>query len=125
MKKKVTAMGGVGVRVASSGRMPTSSEQRFSIRLFHRLPLTFVMAIILFGALASSSHAQGADQQQKLERLLRRFPDADANKDGKLTIEEAKAYNATHPELRQKQRADGEDGADRGKVGRCQSARSV
>ncbi len=52
--------------------------------------------------------APAADNQQKLESLLRRFPAADANKDGKLTVEEAKAYNAAHPDLRRNQQADGE-----------------
>ena len=41
-----------------------------------------------------------------------RFPDADANKDGKLTVEEAKAYNAAHPELRRKRQADAKGKAD-------------
>jgi predicted peptidase len=108
MKTKVTAIADVGFRVGSSGRMPAPAEKRFSIRLLQRLSLPFLMVIIFCAGLASSSHAQAADQQQKLDSLLRRFPDADANKDGKLTIDEAKAYNAAHPELRQKRQADGE-----------------
>jgi predicted peptidase len=63
------------------------------------------MALVLCLGIRSSSQAQ-ADDQQQLEGLLRRFPDADANKDGKLTIEEAKAYNAANPRLRQKRQAD-------------------
>ena len=43
----------------------------------------------------------------RLQQLLKAYPKADANKDGKLTIEEAKAYLAANPELRQK----GKDGA--------------
>jgi acetyl esterase/lipase len=50
------------------------------------------MAIILCIGLASSPPAQAADNQQKLESLLRRFPDADANKDGKLSQDEARQY---------------------------------
>jgi oligopeptide transport system ATP-binding protein len=60
------------------------------------------VAIVLCIGIASSSPAQAADNQQKLESLLRRFPAADANKDGKLTVEEAKAHLAANPELRQK-----------------------
>ena len=112
MKTKITAIGDVGFRFGSSGRMPAPTETRSPLGLSYRLPLPFVMAIILCAVLPSSSHAQAADNQQKLESLLRRFPDADANKDGKLTIEEAKAYNAAHPELRQKRQADGKGKAD-------------
>ena len=52
-----------------------------------------VVMIVLCAGIASS-HAQASDNPQKLESLLRRYPDADANKDGKLTAEEAKAYAA-------------------------------
>jgi acetyl esterase/lipase len=51
-----------------------------------------MMAIVLCFGIASSSPAQAADNQQKLESLLRRFPDADANKDGKLSEDEARQY---------------------------------
>ena len=108
MKTKVTALGGVGFRLGSSGRMPAPPEQRSTLGVSYRLPLPFVMAIIVCAGPASLSHAQGADKQQKLDRLIQRFPDADADKDGKLTREEAKAYSAAHPELRQKRQADGE-----------------
>jgi predicted peptidase len=109
---KITAIGDVGFRFGSSGRMPAPSGKRFPIGLWYRPSLLCVLAIVLCFSMASSPPAQAADKQQKLESLLRRFPDADANKDGKLTIEEAKAYNAAHPELRQKRQADGKGKAD-------------
>lgn len=77
-------------------------------RIFYVGQKPFVMAIILCAGLASSLPAQEADNQQKLEALLRRYPDADANKDGKLTVAEAKAHLAAHPELRRNRQADGE-----------------
>ncbi len=61
--------------------------------------------------IATSSHAQETDKEQKSARLLKRFPDADANKDGKLTQEEAKAYIAANPQLKRKQQADPDDKA--------------
>ena len=112
MKTKITAIGDVGFRFGSSGRMPAPSGKRFPIGLSYRLSLPCVVAIVLCFGIASSPPAQAADKQQKLESLLRRFPDADANKDGKLTVEEAKAYNAAHPELRRNRQADGKGKAD-------------
>jgi predicted peptidase len=88
--------------------MPAPSGKRFPIGLPYRPSLLCVLAIVLCFSIASSSPAQAADNQQKLESLLRRFPAADANKDGKLTVEEAKAHLAANPELRQKRQADGE-----------------
>jgi predicted peptidase len=73
------------------------------------LTLPCVVAIILFLEITpSSSHAQAEDQPQKLEKMLRRFPDADTNKDGKLTIEEAKAHLAATPTLLHKRKGQGE-----------------
>ena len=112
MKSKITAVVDVGFRFGSSGRMPAPSGKRFSIGLSYLQSLPCVVAILFCAGLASSSPAQAADKQQKLESLLRRFPDADADKDGKLTIEEAKAYNAAHPDLRRNRQADGKGKAD-------------
>jgi predicted peptidase len=70
------------------------------------------VTILLCFGIASSPHAQAADRQQKLDRLMQRFPVADANKDGKLSEDEAKAYLAAHPELRQKRQADAKGKAD-------------
>jgi len=36
----------------------------------------------------------------RLARALKLFPDADTNRDGKLSISEAQAFSATHPELK-------------------------
>jgi predicted peptidase len=63
------------------------------------------MTMVLCAGIMSSPQAQAADKQQKLESLLRRFPGADTDKDGKLTIQEAQAYLAAHPE--QNPKADG------------------
>ena len=68
--------------------------------------------MVFCAVLASVPHAQAADKQQKLESLLRRFPAADANKDGKLTVEEAKAYTAAHPDMRRNRQADAKGEAD-------------
>jgi len=109
MKTKVTAISGASFRAGLSRRMPSPTARRFCvISLSARQSLPCVVAIVLCIGIASSSHAQAADNQQKLEGLLRRFPGADANKDGKLTVEEAKAHLAANPELRQKRQADGE-----------------
>ncbi len=91
--------------------MPASFGKRFSTSSSYTLLLPLVVAIFLCAGFASPSLAQADDQQQKLESLLRRYPDADANKDGKLTIEEAKAHLAANPELKLKRRSDGEGAA--------------
>jgi hypothetical protein len=65
--------------------MPALLGKQFPIKLSHRLPL--VMAIVLCIGIAFSPHTQTADKQQEFESLLKRFPDADADKDGKLTLE--------------------------------------
>jgi lysophospholipase L1-like esterase len=88
--------------------MPAPFGKRFPSSLSHCLPLPIVMAILLCFGIASSSQAQTTDPQQNLDRLIQRFPDADANKDGKLTMEEAQAYLAAHPELRRNRQADGD-----------------
>lgn len=110
MKTQVINMVGVGFWNLYSGCVPAPIEKRSPISVWYRLPL-FVLTCVLSAAFASSSHGQVADPQQ-LENLLRRFPEADANKDGKLTLEEAKAYNVAHPELRQKRRAKGKSTAN-------------
>ncbi len=109
MKTKVTAISGVSFRAGLSGSMPSpTAKPFFAIRLSAGLSLPCLLVAILCVGIASSSHAQAADKQQKLDRLMQRFPGADANKDGKLTVEEAKAHLAANPELRQKRQADGE-----------------
>lgn len=106
MSTKITAVSDVSFRCGFSERTPAPLKKRLPTRWSYRLPLPLVMAIFLCFGISSSLHAQSAGNQQKLESLLKRYPDADANKDGKLTIEEAKAYRAAHPQLGRKQQAD-------------------
>lgn len=56
--------------------------------------------------LAQEGAAGRADAEARLEQLLKRFPDADANKDGVLTMQEARAY-------REKRRGDAPAGRPR------------
>jgi predicted peptidase len=98
----------VSLRAGSSVYTPAANAKRFFSSLSHGLSLPCVVASCLCFGIAAASHAQAADYQQKLESLLRRYPGADANKDGKLTIEEAKAHRAANPDLRQKRTADDE-----------------
>lgn len=67
------------------------------------------LATLLFAA--SPLLAQQRATPEQLERFLRRFPDSDANKDGKLTLEEVRAFN-------QRRRAN----QDRNQDGRRQAA---
>jgi len=59
----------------------------------HRLLVPSLFAALL---LAGPALAQKpfVSQQEQLKQLLQRFPDADANRDGTLTREEAQAYRA-------------------------------
>ena len=61
--------------------------------MFHR-PL--VLGLIAAAMLAGPALAQNPKEprEQQLKQLLQRFPDADANRDGVLTPEEAQAYRA-------------------------------
>src|SRR5438128_1286723 len=52
-------------------------------------------AIVFLGWLALSSGAPGQEpREDTLKKLLERYPAADANKDGKLSAEEARAYRS-------------------------------
>ena len=51
-----------------------------------------LFACLTMLVVALNCSAATAQNTQQLKRLLKRFPDADANKDGQLTIEEANAY---------------------------------
>jgi acetyl esterase/lipase len=68
----------------------------------HRL---FVLTLGIVALLASPAFAQRSNEpsEQQLKQLLQRFPDADANRDGKLTLEEAQAYRAKMREKEGKQ----------------------
>ncbi len=53
--------------------------------------MKFHVAIALF-ALAVSAQAQTSESNPRLKEALKRYPQADVNKDGVLTLEEAKAF---------------------------------
>jgi Ca2+-binding EF-hand superfamily protein len=55
---------------------------------FRNVVLTALSALALMSAMSSSAYAQGKDKGKELEK---RFAEADIDKDGKLTAEEAKA----------------------------------
>jgi acetyl esterase/lipase len=61
--------------------------------MFHHL---FVLSLLGAALLAGPAVAQKppVSQEEQLKQLLQRFPDADANRDGTLTREEAQAYRA-------------------------------
>src|SRR6187549_3243386 len=50
-----------------------------------------VMAVVL-GCTCGEAVAQADLNVERLEQLLKRFPEADTDKDGKLTAEEARSY---------------------------------
>lgn len=53
--------------------------------------------LLLLLALLATLTAFGAVSPKQLEKLRQRFPQADANGDGRLTVEEAEAYRRTQP----------------------------
>ncbi len=121
MNPQIATIDDVSFRAGPTVFQPVVSAKRLPISLSKSRLLTCVMAIALCVGIASSSHAQTADNQLKLDRLMYRLPDADADadadKDGKLTIYEAKAYLAAHPEMRRKREADGKGTAGEATVG--------
>ena len=72
--------------------------------------LTLLTALLL-APLTSLLAAGKKSPEARLQQLFKTYPDADANKDGKLTIKEAKAYQAAHPELQRNRQADGKGSA--------------
>ena len=58
--------------------------------------LLIVVAIIAFPLNSECSGQQGLSANQ-LQQLLKRFPDADSNDDGKLSRAEALAYRKKYP----------------------------
>ena len=56
-------------------------------------------ALGLFLCSASPAQAQNAAMEGRLEKALKLFPEADADKDGKLSMQEAMLYVQSHPEL--------------------------
>src|SRR3989339_678805 len=61
--------------------------------MFHRLLVPSLLVAVLFAGPALAQK-QKESREQQLQQLLQRFPDADANRDGTLTLEEAQAYRA-------------------------------
>ena len=93
MNTKITTDSDANFRFGSRVPRSASPRKRYLISLSRWLPLPFVVAGVLCSTF-SSSHAQAEDQHEKLESLLRRFPDADADKDGQLSEDEARQYAA-------------------------------
>ena len=61
---------------------------------FSLLPASFRL-LVLFAVMAVSSPGWAEEKpevDERLQKLLKRFPDADKNRDGKLTREEALEY---------------------------------
>jgi acetyl esterase/lipase len=71
-----------------------------------RLVFALSTGFVVCASLASLLVAEEKVPAARLQQLLKAYPKADANKDGKLTVEEAKAYLAANPGLRQKGKAD-------------------
>jgi hypothetical protein len=57
-----------------------------------RISILLLFAVTIGFSFSSSCEAQDDPSAQQLEDLLKRFPDADADRNGKLSIEEATAY---------------------------------
>jgi hypothetical protein len=76
------------------------------------LPL-FTFAILM--AAIQLLPAQNAGLENRLNRALKLYPDADADKDGKLSMEEALKYVESHPELKAQlaEKMGGKNDADR------------
>ncbi len=63
-----------------------------------RMSYFIVLVLVCVNAL----YAQTSENSPRLKQGLTRYPDADTNKDGVLTVAEAQAYLAKNPEVRQK-----------------------
>src|SRR4051794_31200793 len=57
----------------------------------HIFACGLVMAVVL-GCTCREAAAQADLNVERLQQLLKRFPEADTDKDGKLTAEEARSY---------------------------------
>jgi acetyl esterase len=57
-----------------------------------RLPLSLCGALLALGLSAAETQGASDVTAQRLQTLLQRFPEADANRDGVLTEQEARAY---------------------------------
>ena len=61
-------------------------------------PILMVVAMLAGVALPQET----AERKEQLKKALKRFPDADANKDGTLTEKEARDYLNRNPDLKAK-----------------------
>lgn len=59
-----------------------------------RRPLILTLIVAMIPAVPALAQKPKPSREEQLKQLLRRFPDADANHDGVLTMEEAQAYRA-------------------------------
>jgi predicted peptidase len=78
----------------------------------HRLVLAFSTGLAVCASLTSVLAAERKSPEARLQQFLKAYPEADANTDGTLTIEEAKAHLAAHPEVRQKRQGGAKGNAD-------------
>ena len=106
MNTKIKAKWNTRFQYLSRERVSPPLKRRPRLYLPRQLSLSVILAAVLCFGIHSTSHVRAADQQQKLESLLRRYPDADANKDGKLSENEARQYsvklrNKAKPQLAQ------------------------
>ncbi len=62
------------------------------------LSVFFGIAVLLIGA--NAIPAQDSALEDRLARGLKLYPEADADKDGKLSLSEARDYVEKHPELK-------------------------
>ena len=59
--------------------------------MIHRLVLAFSTGLAVCASLTSLLAAEKKLPEARLQQLLKAYPDADANKDGKLSEDEARA----------------------------------
>ena len=71
-----------------------------------------VFALVMSWMSSACLLGQDSGIENRLNRALKRFPDADADKDGKLSIAEARQYLAKHPELKTTLGAKLDEGSD-------------
>ena len=72
--------------------LPMNTQQP----IFHRFVLAFSTGLAVCASLVAQ---EKKSPQARLQKLFKAFPDADTDKDGKLTLDEAKAYPRFDPSL--------------------------
>ncbi len=73
----------------------------------HCFALAFTTGLAVCASLTPLVAKEKKSPEARLQQLLKAYPDADTDKDGKLSREEAKAHLAANPESKQKRKADG------------------